>query len=139
MRKIFLIAGLLLSAGFMSTGFAQDTSPTASEAAGSEKPLAVLVYADWCFNCKMILPRLAPLKEAFSDRIRFERLDVTTPETKAGAKEKARALGILKPYLANKGTGLVLLINSENEKVGELRYTQTDEEMSEKLEALAAG
>ena len=103
----------------------------------SDKPLAVLVFAQWCYNCKQILPRLEPLKAEFGDRIHFTRLDVTNEEAKSGARALARDLGISKLYFANKGTGLVMLINTEREKVGELRYTQSDEEMREKLEALA--
>lgn len=104
-----------------------------------DKPLAVLVFAQWCFNCKMILPRLEPLQKEFGDRIAFERLDVTNEETKQGARDKAKALGITPHYFANKGTGVVLLINRANEKVGELRYTLTDEQMREQLAALASG
>ncbi len=128
--KSFLSA-LLVSLGLVLAPV-QAQSPDVSD-----KPLAVLVFAQWCFNCKQILPRLTPLKEEFGDRIHFTRLDVTNEEAKEGARATARELGISKHYFANKGTGLVMLIDRDREKVGELRYTQTDEEMREKLEALA--
>lgn len=103
----------------------------------SDKPLAVLVFAQWCYNCKQIVPRLGPLKAEFGDRVHFARLDVTNEEAKKGARATAKALGISKLYLANKGTGLVLLVDKNRKKVGELRYQQTDAEMREKLSRLA--
>ena len=42
-------------------------------------------------------------------------------------------------YFANKGTALLLLINRNREKVGELRYTLSDEQMKTALDALAEG
>lgn len=130
--KKFLILMVLSMAAYFPAAYALD-KPAAAPA---EKPMAVLVYADWCFNCKMLLPRLEPLKKSYSDRIDFHRLDVTNEKRKKGAQQTARELGILDLYYANKSTGLVILVNKNHEKVGELRYTLTDEEMKEKLDAL---
>ncbi len=130
--KKFLILTVLSLASYFPATYALD-EPAAAQA---DKPMAVLIYADWCFNCKMLLPRLEPLKKAYSDRIDFHRLDVTNEKRKKGAQQKARELGILKLYYANRGTGLAILVNKNHKKVGELRYTLTDEEMKEKLDAL---
>ena len=58
---------------------------------------------------------------------------------KVGARQKARNLGVLRTYFANKGTGLVALIDRRREKVGELRVGMSDEEMRAALDALASG
>lgn len=103
------------------------------------KPYAILVYADWCFNCKQIVPRLDKLIPTYDQRIEFERFDMTNEDRKAHSRQRARDLGIGPIYFANKGTGVVLLIDQKREKVGELRYTLTDEQMKTALDALAAG
>ena len=103
------------------------------------KPYAILVYADWCFNCKQIIPRLDLLIPKYADRVEFERFDMTNEERKTRSRQRAKDLGVGPIYFANKGTGLVLLINRQREKVGELRYTLSDEQMVTALEALAAG
>lgn len=139
------IAVLLLLSGLHSTGVAaaESPAPPAQPATAprklADKPLAVLIYADWCFNCKMIKPRLAALDLEYSDRILFTQLDVTNEDTKARTREKAAALGIAPLYFANRGTGVVLLVNRSFEKVGELRYTLSDAEMRAALDALVAG
>lgn len=104
-----------------------------------DKPMAALIYADWCYNCKRILPRLEPLELAYADRIQFIRLNVTDEAAKAHTREQAMDLGIGPLYFNNRGTGVVLLVNRQREKVGELRYTLSDEQMRAALDALAAG
>ena len=103
------------------------------------KPYAILVYADWCFNCKQIIPRLDKLMPRYADRIEFERFDMTNEERKVRSRQRAKDLGVGPIYFANKGTGLVMLIDRKREKVGELRYTLSDEQMVAALDALAAG
>ncbi len=103
------------------------------------KPYAILVYADWCFNCKQIIPRLDKLIPKYADRIEFERFDMTNEDRKTRSRQRAKDLGVGPIYFANKGTGLVMLINKQREKVGELRYTLSDEQMVAALDAVAAG
>lgn len=103
------------------------------------KPYAILIYADWCYNCKQIIPRLDKLRPVYAERIEFERFDVTNEQAKVRTRQRARDLGIGPIYFANTGTGLVLLINRKREKAGELRYTLSDEQMKTALDALAAG
>lgn len=103
------------------------------------KPYAILVYADWCFNCKQILPRLDKLMPKYEQRIEFERFDMTNEDRKARSRQRAKDLSVGPIYFANKGTGVVLLVNRQREKVGELRYTLSDEQMKTALDALAAG
>lgn len=130
MMTMFKAAFVLSIACVLSTGAWAEPAPTAA------RPMAVLFFADWCYNCKQIKPKLAELEAAYGDRIRFERLDVTSDETKIGAREHAKALGIAPIYLANKGTGLVALIDTAHHKVGELRSTMSVEEMREALDDL---
>lgn len=103
------------------------------------KPYAILVYADWCFNCKQIVPRLDKLIPHYAKRIEFERFDMTNDDRKARSRQRAKDLNVGPIYFANKGTGVVLLINTKREKVGELRYTLSDAQMKSALDALADG
>lgn len=133
---VLFALGLGTTASLAATPTA--TAPATKPPTQAEKPLAVLIYADWCFNCKQIKPKLAALDLEYSDRVLFTNLDVTNADTKARAREKAKDLGIAPLYFANKGTGLVLLVNRKYEKVGELRYTLSDAEMRAALDALVA-
>jgi thiol-disulfide isomerase/thioredoxin len=103
------------------------------------KPYAILVYADWCFNCKQIVPRLDKLMPRYAQRIEFERFDMTDEQRKARSRQRAKDLNVGPIYFANKGTGVVLLIDRQREKVGELRYTLSDEQIEAALDALADG
>lgn len=103
------------------------------------RPYAILVYADWCFNCKQIIPRLDKLMPKYADRIEFERFDMTNEDRKVRSRQRAKDLGVGPIYFANKGTGVVLLIDKKREKIGELRYTLNDVQMVTALDALAAG
>lgn len=125
--------GFLLALCFMT-----HTAIAAPAATTADKPMAVLIYADWCYNCKMLLPRLAPLELAYADRVLFTRLNVTDEAAKARTREQAMDLGIGPLYFNNRGTGVVLLVNRQREKVGELRYTLSDTQMRAALDALAA-
>lgn len=125
-----LALALLLSCAWLPAGVALEPL---------SKPYAILVYADWCFNCKQIVPRLDKLVPRYEQRIEFERFDVTNEDRKARSRQRAKDLGVGPIYFANKGTGVVLLINRKREKIGELRYTLTDEQMKTALDALAAG
>ncbi|TDU32352.1 thioredoxin [Panacagrimonas perspica] len=124
-----MLAWCLLSGGWAQ---AQKGEPLS-------KPYAILVYADWCYNCKQIIPRLDPLIPKYADRIEFERFDMTNDERKVHSRQRAQDLGVGPIYFANKGTGVLLLINRQREKVGELRSTSSDEQMVAALDALAAG
>ncbi len=112
---------------------------SAAQIEALSKPYAILVYADWCFNCKQIIPRLDKLLPRYADRIEFERFDMTNEDRKLRSRQRAKDLGVGPIYFANKGTGVVLLIDRKREKVGELRYTLSDEQMIAELDALAAG
>jgi thiol-disulfide isomerase/thioredoxin len=58
------------------------------------KPLVLVVYADWCPLCQKLKPALALINEKYSGRIRFVRLDVTSEETTAKSKQRAQSLGL---------------------------------------------
>ena len=129
-----MFAALLLSVSSLLIG-----SSASAQTDPLSKPYAILVYADWCYNCKMIVPRLDTLIPKYADRIEFERFNVTNEDTKTRTRQRAKDLGVGPLYFANKGTGVVLLVNKKREKVGELRYTLSDEQMMTALDALAAG
>ena len=132
MKRIAMLLCLALLPGFTSGADEVQREPLS-------KPYAILVYADWCFNCKQIIPRLDKLLPHYADRIEFERFDMTNEDRKARSRQRAKDLGVGPIYFANKGTGVVLLVNTRREKVGELRYTLSDDQMKTALDALAAG
>src|ERR1700694_738336 len=83
-RNIILI---LACAFFSAPGFSQQ-QPT------ENKPLVLVVYADWCPLCQKLKPALALINEKYSGKIRFVRLDVTSEETTAKSKLLALSLGL---------------------------------------------
>jgi thiol-disulfide isomerase/thioredoxin len=58
------------------------------------KPLVVVVYADWCPLCQKLKPVLARINEKYSGKIHFVRLDVTSKETTAKSRLQAQSLGL---------------------------------------------
>ena len=85
--------------------------PTFSGSPSTEnKPLVVVVYADWCPLCQKLKPALALINEKYSGKIRFVRLDVTSKETTAKSKLEARSLGLEQFFEKNRDrTSLVVI------------------------------
>lgn len=124
--KIILIA---LSALLLVTG-------VNAAAAKADKPLAILIAADWCYNCKIIKPKLQQAYKGFEDKISFVTLDVTDDARTQKAQQQAAQLGQPKLLQGQFATGWVDLIDRSGKPVGELKQDMSVAQMRAALEAL---
>lgn len=108
-------------------------------AAAADQPMAVLFYASWCLNCKLIAPKLAEASQGLEDRIDFITLDVSDDAHRQQAKQRAKDLGFYPLYMKNRATGWVALLRLDGTQVGELRVTMDTPQIRAALEQLAAG
>jgi len=76
------------------------------------KPMVVVVYADWCPLCQALKPTLARINEEYKGRIRFVRLDVTDSATTAKSKMLARSLGLEQFFKENQAITSLVIIQS---------------------------
>jgi thiol-disulfide isomerase/thioredoxin len=74
---IVLLAVLIFS--ISSTGGAQEQEE-------EKKPLALVVYADWCPLCQSLKPVLVLMNDRYRGKIHYVLLDVTSEATTAKAK-----------------------------------------------------
>ena len=100
------------------------------------QPLAILIAADWCYNCKIIKPKLHEAYQGFEGKIDFVTLDVTDDARLAQAQKQAAKLGQPSLLLGQFATGWVDLVDRNGKKVGELRQDMSVEEMRKALQAL---
>lgn len=107
-----------------------------AEAARPAQPLAVLIAADWCMNCKIIKPKLQEAYKGFEGKIRFATLDVTDDKTFIKAKQEAYALGVPKLLIGSFATGWVALYDRNGRQVGKLMQDMSVEDMRAALKAL---
>jgi thiol-disulfide isomerase/thioredoxin len=70
------------------------SAPSFGSPQAIQKPLVLVVYADWCPLCQKLKPALALINEKYKGRIRFVRLDVTTEATTERSRREARSLGL---------------------------------------------
>lgn len=109
-----------------------------AEPAKAKQPMAVLISADWCFNCKVIKPKLQEAYKPYEGKINFVSLDVTDDKTFMKAKQQAFALGVPQLLAGSVATGWVALFDRRGKKVGELKQDMTVEEIDKALKALLA-
>lgn len=115
-------------------------SPEATMVDTAEEPAvyALVFAADWCSTCKELDPKLQPVMTASGDLpVEFVMLDLTDEVTTAEAAATAESLGAADLFEANAGkTGYVALVSSETgEVVGRILATDSEEEMTQKLQA----
>ena len=108
------------------------------QAAVKAQPMAVLISAEWCINCKLIEPKLAQLRDAYEGKLRFVSLDVTDDARLELAQERAEKLGIGDLLQGEFATGWVALFDRHGRKVGELHQQMSVDEMRKTLNALVA-
>ncbi len=109
-----------------------------AETAKPAQPMAVLIAADWCLNCKIIKPKLQEAYKGFEGKIRFASLDVTDDKTFLKAKQEAFALGVPKLLNGSISTGWVALFDRNGKQVGKLMQDMSVEDMKVALTALLA-
>jgi thiol-disulfide isomerase/thioredoxin len=128
-RYCFVLLGLIIYA----TGVYAAATPITSD-----KPLAILIAADWCANCKLIKPKLLQAYQGFENRIEFVTLDVTDDARLQKAQQQAAKVGQPKLLMGEFATGWVNLIDRHGKSVGELKQNMTVEHMRAALQALVA-
>jgi thiol-disulfide isomerase/thioredoxin len=126
-RYLFLLLSLLAV-------FASEPGICAKPA----QPMAVLIAADWCGNCKVIKPKLKQAYKNFEGQMSFVSLDVTDDARFAQSQKLAVKLGVPQLLAGQVATGWVALIDRSGKRVGELRQTMSVEEMQQALQALVA-
>jgi thiol-disulfide isomerase/thioredoxin len=109
-----------------------------AEPVKAAQPMAVLISADWCINCKIIKPKLQEAYKGFESKINFVSLDVTNDATFAKAQKQAVQLGVPQLLTGSFATGWVALFDRHGKKVGELKQEMTVEDMKKQLQALVA-
>ena len=129
LARLLLAAGLSLAVSW--TAVAADPGPDDGQ------PMAVFYHADWCYNCKVLAPKYHPVAAEFADRIQLVTMDFTTDESKAAARARAKQLGIMQAFLANRATGWVELFSPSGESVGRILQSATEDEIRSQLASLA--
>lgn len=114
-------------------------SATAADPLPAREPLAVLIYADWCYNCKLLMPKLAQARAGLTERYRFVTLDVTDEPRKLKAKQTAIDLGFMQHYMGNHATGMIMLIDAKGAKLGEIKQDMSVEQIRAALQAFPPG
>ncbi|TXH03426.1 MAG: hypothetical protein E6R07_11240 [Nevskiaceae bacterium] len=127
MKRILIVLSALLLATGVNT----------ASAAKTDKPLAILIAADWCYNCKIIKPKLQQAYQGFENRIEFVTLDVTDDARLQKAQQQAAQLGQPQLLQGQFATGWVDLIDRSGKPVGELKQDMSVAQMRTALEALA--
>lgn len=109
-----------------------------ADAPKATQPMAVLISADWCMNCKLIKPKLQEAYKGYEGKIKFVSLDVTDDKTFFKAKQQAFALGVPQLLNGSVSTGWVALFDSHGKQVGKLMQDMSVEEMQKLLRALVS-
>lgn len=114
---------------------------TASTAPPEPQLIAVKFHGDWCGSCKKMGPVFTDLQNKLDGSpILFVELDLTNGTTRHQAELMAAALGLSKAYLANPGTGFILLIDGKTKEVrNRLSADQTFKQMAAEIQGLLAG
>lgn len=103
------------------------------------KVVGVLMYADWCSSCKVLEPKLNPVKRGFEDKpILFTRFDLTDDFTIDQSARFAALLGLEKLFKENAGkTGYMALIEWPSRRsLGVITKDNTPEEIKAVLSRL---
>lgn len=81
-----------------------------AESVAQDRPLVVVVRAEWCASCRHAAPAIAWLREEYGDRVSFLDLDVTDDDAITRSATKASRLGLGPFFEENRGrTGVTIL------------------------------
>lgn len=125
---------LPLLLGFISL-FSASLAWSAVTAKAAE-PMAVLISADWCMNCKIIKPKLQEAYKGFEGKINVTSLDVTDDKAFFKSKQQAFALGVPQLLNGSVSTGWVALFDRHGKQVGKLMQDMSVADMQKALQAL---
>lgn len=67
-----------------------------------QTPLFVTISTNWCFACKILEPVVEQLKQEYSGRVTFIKLDVTSDESLFYAQKLAEDYGIIEYFNGNR-------------------------------------
>jgi len=101
----------------------------------SPQLIAVKFHADWCGSCKKMGTVFTDLQNKFDGQpVLFVTLDRTNMSTRNQSELLASALGLKNTYVNNSGTGFILLIEPNSNKVlKKITATQTIKEMAKEI------
>lgn len=116
-------------------GFAQASNATSAKA---KQPMAVMISADWCGNCKILEPKLQEAAKDFKGKIQFVSFDVTDEKAWFKSKQEAYVLGVPKLLNGKLTVGWVALFDRNGNQVGKIVQDMSVEDMENALQALAA-
>lgn len=92
-----------------------------------DRPVLVMIHADWCSACKQVKPVLQPLVMSYGKRLHVVMLDVTDAKTAAQAEKTAQRLGLARFFAgARTATSTVAVINPRNGAVTGEFYDDID-------------
>ena len=114
-----LAAGLLTSALALACAGRPERAPRAVAAASiaQERPVVVVLHADWCAACKRVVPVIAWLRTEYADRVTFLELDVTDEDAQQRSALLAGPLG-LGPFVAqNMGTPGITILGRDRKTI----------------------
>jgi thiol-disulfide isomerase/thioredoxin len=127
MRRTFVALWLLCA----SFGLAAE--PTSAPT----RPLVVVFYADWCMNCKILMPKLTQAMKGLEEKLELVKLDSTDDTRKLASRERAKALGISELWYVNHATGWAALFDRNRQQVDSLKQDMSEEELHRHLVELA--
>jgi hypothetical protein len=120
-------------AACLNSCFAWSAAPTKLNA----EPMAILIAADWCFNCKIIEPKLRDAFKGFERKINLVNLDLTDDKRFFEAKQVVFSLGVPKLLQGKVAVGWVALYDRHGRQVGKLLQDMSIEEMRQALQSLS--
>ncbi|WP_338767048.1 thioredoxin fold domain-containing protein [Bernardetia sp. ABR2-2B] len=111
MKKYFLTFIALFFVSFLAT--AQSTETTKSPS----KVTAVVFHADWCPYCTKLSDKIESIKADIDiSDVEFIRFDFTDKDTKEATQAFAAANSVMSVLENHKGTGFLVLIDSETKE-----------------------
>lgn len=101
-RKIVYIVALVVLTLSGFAAFSAFSVEASNNSSSKSHPKVVVIRAQWCHVCQQLEPTMMELMKEYEGKLDFVVLDVTNDETTAAAAEKAKSLGILSFFEANK-------------------------------------
>lgn len=128
------LLALLLSCGAL---FSSGSAWSASSVRSAE-PMAILIAADWCINCKILEPKLKAALNGFEGKINRVDLDVTDDKHFFESKQVVFHLGVPKLLQGKIAVGWVALYDRYGNQVGKLMQDMSVDEMRQVLKNLSS-